>query len=229
MKSSKWCILSAMVAAMGLGQFARASLVVNGDFETGTISGWTNNNLGYIDIFTVQPATNFPSYSGNVNPPYGAQDHIGTKLALFHNGSQNGRATLSQTLTGLSADTQYTLSFDFSSNLYDQGQYGYGPSTLKVSILGASELLNGGLGITQTSSNYTLMDTYSYNFTTGPGDTTAVLSFLDSNPVTTSGSGSNPLLDNVSVVVAVPEPASLGLLAFGGLGLLRRRSTAKTA
>ncbi len=50
----------------------------------------------------------------------------------------------------------------------------------------------------------------------------ARLSFLNSG-----GDNVGALLDNVKVVRAVPEPASLAALAVGGFGLLRRRKRAR--
>jgi hypothetical protein len=132
---------------------------------------------------------------------------------------------ISQTITGLTAGHQYAVSFYMAA----AQQYSYNGAT--------TDYWTVGLGNTALTSNTqagsqstSIMDLASHDFSgwqyetmtftaTGTSD---VLSFLATG--TPSGVPPFALLDGVSMT-AVPEPASVAILATGmiGLGVVARR------
>lgn len=177
---------------------AHANLLVNGDFETGTLSGWTA--------------------SGNVvdvGLPYFGEGSFaadGNYYAVFNAGNVTPNGILSQTIATTIGDS-YVLSFDYGSN---------GGQTQDITAQ-VSDPLN-----TVVASAFEVSDApslalapYTLDFTADA--TSMTVSFIDysGNP-TNSTDG---FLDNVSVDQAAPEPASLLLMGAGlaGLGVIRRR------
>lgn len=233
----------------GVAFAGNANLVQNGGFESGsglgqidsvvTGTGWSNtgsNNFNFILDTTADDALNgfgggFPS----VNSP-GASTNIfvwgpGNGINNGFTGSADGgkflggdggyaTGTVTQTITGLTAGEQYTLSFEWAGAQFtDQsGAYWAGWDV----DFGGESFSVGGQATAVASQGFLGWASASHNFTAS--SSTQVLSFLATGP---SGLPPFSLLDGVSLttVTQVPEPASLALMLAGGCLLV---ATAKS-
>jgi len=191
---SKKSLKVALVAAMLSAGYAQASteLVVNGNFESFTGGAFT----GYETVGNGQTTItgwNVSDTSVDLinNGQYGAIN--GTSIDML---GTPGPGAISQTLNTV-AGKSYTLSFDLSRNPGDS-------SALFVS-------LNGGNATEYTGT--TTATPYSMNFIATSNST--VLKFESAATVAYSGA----VIDNVSVMAAVPEPETYGML-LAGLGLI---------
>jgi hypothetical protein len=231
MSRSNLLVLSAAIAALGLGQFASAAeLIQDGDFEAtygqfigiggyGAAEAWTATN-GSTDWMNYAPTDQW--YGGG-------QNDSSARAAVFNTGGSVAGGTISQSFA-TTAGTSYSLSFDYGLTNYGGNHV---PQTLNVSVSDGTSLLlltpvapTGTAATVQAAytANGTNLDSFSYTFTAASGTTT--LTFLDDvGNYPGHDTGTDGVLDNVSVTenAAVPEPASLGLLGLGGLSLLARR------
>jgi hypothetical protein len=253
---SKSTVIAAMVglvlAFAGTGAQA-TNLITNGSFEqlTGGIgqigyngssllTGWTNGtdgsgNLGYNFVYSSGSAdtTGANGASGNVKL-WGPGD--GSNNGLPASSPDGGNyiaadgayqvAPISQTLTGLTVNAQYAVSFYYAG----AQQSGFtGPTT---------EAWNVSLG-NQTLSTTTLNDSnhgftgWQYTTLTFTATSTSeVLSFLAAG--TPNGEPPFSLLDGVSMsqITTVPEPASAAMLLTGLMAIgviVRRRQLSRAA
>jgi hypothetical protein len=172
----------AMVAAMVISSgAARADLVVNGGFETGSIlPGWTQSgNTAFTFVYT--------------NNPHGG-------LYSYQVGPAGSLGYLSQTLATESGHT-YHLSYWLNHPT------GSTPNEFYVSwdgsMIAGSHLVNAGnFGATE----------YSFDVVASGASTPLTLAYRDDQQYY--------YIDDISVT---PEPATLSLLAAGGLAALWRR------
>ncbi len=227
--------------SIAAGSAQATQLVTNGSFETLTngygklgsvtnATGWTTS--GYNFVFNSANATSgVPAGYGNLSLWGTGNGGVSTITASPDGGNFIGAdgafqvGAISQTITGLTAGQQYAVSFYMAA----AQQYSYNGAT--------TDYWTVGLGNTALTSNTqagsqstSIMDLASHDFSgwqyetmtftaTGTSD---VLSFLATG--TPSGVPPFALLDGVSMT-AVPEPASVAILATGmiGLGVVARR------
>lgn len=208
-------ILLAGLCAAAIAPAANAATLVNGSFETGSLSGWTWSS-GYVDVVTqASDATGAP-----VGRTYGATD--GDQFAQLTAGEEEGAySILSQafSLTALS-----TFSFSAAFLAFDYGDYNDDAFVRIVSADGTRVLFErsvadvGDYGSTDWAS-----------FVSGP---LAAGDYLFEAGVRNVGAGgpdysSKLLLDDIRIsAAAVPEPGTwvLMLSGFAGLGVALRRN-----
>lgn len=213
-------------------------LITNGGFETGSLTGWfTANQTGGSGSFFVATGTLTP-VSGNltVGPANGNYYAVSDQ-------SGPGSHVLYQPLTVPVGTLSATLSFDMFVNNYDQGgvpffnaaglDYTVRPNQqARVDLLGGNASpFDTSAGVIRnfyrgagTSADPGQYSHYSFDITSDlvPGES-YLLRFAEVD----NQSYLNQGVDNVSITATLaPEPASLTLLALGGLALLdllRRR------
>lgn len=176
---------------------------VYGLYAYGSASG-VNPALGTFDS-----DSNTTSGSGYVAAGFGLQNNTGSVLTGFTLtydlglGPDKNGATLGANNAD-ALNVSYAIGATGVGNA--DGTYVTAP-TLSTSV-DASNVVTGPSGTTITG------------LTINPGDT-LFIRFVDTN---VSGADHFFLIDNVAI--ALPEPASLGAFAFGGMGLLARRRKA---
>jgi len=219
------------------------NLITNGSFESlsggigqigyngsSLLTGWTNGssggNLGYNFVYSAGSAD-----TTGANGVYG-----NVKLWGPNDGSANGlpatspdggnyiaadcafqTAPISQTITGLSVNSKYTVSFWYAG----AQQYGFDGATTEQWLvsLGGQQLSTAVLS--DQSHGFTGWQYTSLTFTATA--TSEVLAFMAVG--TPSGVPPFTLLDGVSknIVTAVPEPGTSLLLAMGLAAMLGKR------
>jgi hypothetical protein len=232
------CTVLAMAAIMVPAH--ATELVTNGSFETVTgagvsaeigtlgtenVSGWTTS--GYNFVFTPGTADNGTGaiQGGGHLQLWGAGNGgaAGNNLGVSPDGgnfvAMDGAyetAAISQTITGLVAGDQYTVSFYYAG----AQQKGYtGDTTEAVKVSFGGHTIETPV-LSDPSHNFT--GWYSESMTFTANSTSDVLSFLAVG--TPSGQPPFTLLDGVSVTAdtsgsPVPEPSSLALLLTGFAGV----------
>ncbi|WP_309605811.1 PEPxxWA-CTERM sorting domain-containing protein [Phenylobacterium sp.] len=220
------CALTASIALSATG--AGAVGIVNGGFEAdaasvpasgvyfGAITGW--NSPGYLISAGYYSAT----------PPEGRI------FALLGNGIDTGGYHLSQTITGLTSGSRYTVQFSLASEDFVI------PGTIEqVNVwMSAGSTSASQLYSAPVSSNTTpygsgpLWDHWGvFNYSFLANAASATIDFQQT--AATRGSGDTGL-DKLSIFAAsggVPEPGSwaLMLIGFGALGATLRRRRAMVA
>lgn len=210
--------------------FASTELVMNGGFETGTLSGWTSSNLGsgscpmHSNDFNVSKvsATGCSSVANPSGSTYAAY--------AMNDGKGPLNYVLSQTLSVATGTTGGMFSFDLSSiNTSDKNR------TLAVFLKDTTTLNSLSLYSASTYSSNSAWKTINVDISAfliaAAGDN--IILSID-NYIPKSWTGPAGLgIDNVSVLAnvsvnAVPEPDTYAML-LAGLSLMgfmvRRRKT----
>lgn len=216
------------VAALAMASSAHAA-VLNGGFETNggngqigvntTLANWTiGGPPNYWFVFTPGASPTSPGQFGNVSlyGPIAASPSGG-----FFVGSDPGfqNATLSQTLTGLTPGSLYTVSFNYAGGQ----QVGFDGATNEGWKVNFGNQTQSTALLNNANHGFTGWNTASFNFIAGATGT-ETLSFL---AIGTATQGAPPfaLLDGVTVTQGVPEPATWAMMmvGFGALGVMLRR------
>ena len=209
----------------GQGLIVTPNLIANGNFETGTLAGWTEEDeaggSGSWFISTPGAASPLSSFATANNP-------LGGNFYAVSDQTGPGSHVLLQSFTLTSAET-LTLSYQMFVNSqdgsYDTGTLDYSGAANEY---GRVDLLTGTASAFSTAAGdivqtfYTGNDTginpnpytsYSYNLSLAAGTYQLRFAEVDNQNFFQMG------VDNVSLAV-VPEPATLALAGLGGLSLL---------
>ncbi len=214
--------------ALAMASTAAHAQVANGGFETNggvgqvgqttTLANWNlGANPNYWFVFSPGASPTSPGQFGNVSlyGPIAASPSGG-----FFVGSDPGfqNASLTQTLTGLTVGSLYTVSFNYAG----AQQVGFDGATNEGWQVGfGNQTQSTGL-LANANHGFTGWNSASFNFIAGSSSQT--LSFL---AIGTGTQGAPPfaLLDGVTVTQGVPEPATWAMMmvGFGALGVMLRR------
>lgn len=233
--TSTFRILLGATLAASFAASASANLIVNGDFETGTHAGWTTN---------VQAGSNgnlfvAPNNGGNAplsNLPY-QLNAAGGEFFSITDQNGGGAYSLTQSFT-LAASTTVTISFDHfannqsGTNINNGRKYDEGANqnaTVDLLMGGADPFTTAagdilavffGPGSDNLAGNPNPWTSYSFNVQLAAGTYTLRFAEADNQFFFQQG------VDNVSVVDAVPEPATwaLMIIGFGLAGAAIRRA-----
>jgi hypothetical protein len=213
-------MFSALLLSTGMSQ--AASIIPNGDFEAGSLNGWTMN--AGADPGHSPTVIGYNTTSGIYNGAYG--ESVPTPINGLTSGvyfsADSAAQSISRSLT-LTGNTPYTLSFDF-----------YAPQNGRDNPFDASLVatLNGS-AISSVFSADSLTDGWNYYSTTF----TSSLATLYDFALNFQGGGSTAadfVVDNVSIApvlsiaAAIPEPSTWAMMLFGfasiGFVAYRRKS-----
>ena len=204
----KLSIIAAVAALAATSPVAAANLITNGNFETGTLSGWTLADSGSGSWFVIGNGAG-TAISGFPTPTLAA----GGSFVAMTDQSNPGSHNLSQTLT-LGAGA-FVLSFDARGS--DQSNSGGAPDQQYIVTV-------DGVTITGPNTNPG-WGFYSFNLNLTAGSHTFAFQENDDRLFYTAG------LDNVSLTAAVPEAATWAMMVvgFGLVGVAARRRSATVA
>lgn len=211
MRSINSVLASGVVLAATTVASASLDIAVNGGFETGDFTGWTQFDTGPGSQTIVSPG----SLSGNA--------------ANLNNTSPGTANLIKNANIGIgivTPNSPITIEFDAIGN-FGPGGVAFAELFSELSGGGTSaSVILGGAPLNGAASfgNYAngTWQSFSFNAVTGPDVSGGVTVQFNAATGAFSGSTSQLYVDNLRVTV-VPEPASLGLLALGGLTMLRRR------
>jgi hypothetical protein len=197
----KWVAWVA-VGLLGISGAVSAAPIVNGDFESGSFSGWTTSGLTCSGVGSSYSTATGGCYGYDVDPgPY-----AGNNAAYL--GTAAGGGTISQ-LVDTTAGETHVLDFYMAIGSYLGVT---SPNSMRVTADGATLL---------SLVDAPVQDFVHYSLTFVASSGCTLLSFVHGD------APSFFILDNVSVA-RVPEPGTLGLMGLGlaALVLMRRRQPA---
>ncbi|MFT7633778.1 MAG: hypothetical protein ACI87E_004836 [Mariniblastus sp.] len=199
-------VLSLLCLAIVSASASADEFAVNGDFETGDTTGWTEF-IGSGQTFAATSDAESGSFGGEIN-----------------NTNQASAAVIKQANLGVGVITAgEAITISFSA----KGEFAAGGVAFAEFF---SELSGGGVSKSEILSGAPLSLTsawqdFSFDTTAGTDVSGGVTLQFNAATGANSGSTAQLFLDNVSVSTAsaVPEPGSLALIGLGSLGLLIRR------
>ncbi len=204
-------VLAVLAAVMGALQAAPAAILSDGDFSVPIAqSSWMAGTHGFYSYYT----NTLGGSPANLEATGGNPD---AHLRLRQFGSH-----LMTALPAPAGEQSWTVSFDWArpnswgNANFEVWAFSDGDELrINNTLYGADAVVTGGEKLRDivlpTSSSWVGQ---SFDFTVPAGyDAVALVWFMD-------GSDNNGRIDNL---VVTPEPASLAMLALGGLALLRRR------
>lgn len=203
---SRFCVLTCAAGLLGLSTTSQANLLTNPSFESGT--GTDADNWVLTPTAAVLTQADYPAGTGT--SPYGS------RFLTFNNSIDLLGGSATQDIASLDGTTLYELSFAY-------GAFGTsGTQTLQVTINATSVPLPAQTYVvTDPSTDFsTLWQRATYQFISTPENVPTGITFADIGLTLTADS--DLLVDDVSLV-AVPEPASIGVIALGLAAMGRRR------
>ncbi len=210
LRSSLFAALGAVALLVPSAYGAGIELAVNGDFETGDLTGWElfETGPGQQTASTANPSSG--TYSGAIS------NDVTFSNSLFKQANlAPGRFVPGQTVT---------ISFDARGSYAVPGGVAFAEFFSELSGGGTSsaEILGGApLAINADPEVWT-----TFNFTAVTGSDTSGGVTLQLGATNGPGEPTQMWYDNVSITVdslLVPEPTAAALLGFGTAGLLFRR------
>ena len=212
-------ILSALSLAMTFSATQSGAVAIaNGGFEAqagsvpvngylfGPVTGWNGGVLISAGYYSAAPPE-------------------GRIFAIIGNGADTGGSQLSQTITGLTAGSRYTVKFAIASeDFVIPGTVEQVNVWMSTGSSSASQVF--GAPISSNATAYgggPLWDNWGYfNYSFIANGSSATLNFQQTSATTGSGDTG---LDDVSISSGAPEPASWAMMLLGtaGLGGMARR------
>ena len=211
------------VALLTTGTSEAATIVTNGDFETGSLSGWNVDSgsdpthppivIGYNNTF------GFPSgaYGESVPTPINGL----TSGAYFS--ADTAPQSISQ-IVALAANTSYLLSFEIyapqngRNNPFDASLFATLNGSTISNVFSADSLTNGWVSYSTTFAT-TAASFYNFALDFQGGGNTAADFVIDNVSIQDN---------NVNLTTAIPEPSTWAMLIFGfaslGFAGYRRRA-----
>lgn len=187
-----------MASSLVFSNQSEAAIIVNGDFETGDISGWNGMDP------SIAPVSDAGFWAGG-----GWGSFLNGHYAVnFGGANRPAGETLWQQFSTI-AGQQYVLNFDYGRFIEGSG----GPQSLEVTVSNSADsailFQTVVTDLSSASDLGALFDPYSHTFTASGSET--ILAFKDVSAGTHNTDGT---LDNVQVA-AVPEPSTLMLIGSG--------------